>query len=146
MSFIFDCILSSYLLVASLTIWCAQTTPRSVTVETGLETVLRSQSPGVRPAKTALSVVEPALASLPHALGSLGCLIAALALTIGAPFELRYAAVAVFGVAAYLILINLSHLIEDWQNGVSAAQMVCVRSLLPAILASPMLVAGLRLI
>ena len=58
----------------------------------------------------------------------------------------RYAAIAAFGVALYLILINLTHLIEDWQHGVPVEKMMCVRSLLPAILASPMVFAGMRLI
>lgn len=142
MSFAFDCLLTGYLLVASLTIWCAQATTTVLTVTTG-----PVPAHGPRAAGSAiLRYVEPGLASLPHALGSLGCLIGALSLSVGAPFDLHYAAIAVFGVALYLVLINLTHLIEDWQNGVTVSQMVCLRSLLPAILASPMLLAGLRLI
>ena len=146
MSFAFDCLLASYLVLASLTIWCAQAVTRLIAVEGGLEPADGPAATRVNPARALLRIVEPCLASLPHALGSLACFIAALSLTIGAPFDLRYAAVAVFGVALYLILINLTHLIEDWQLGVPAGKMLCVRSLLPALLAMPMLLAGLRLL
>jgi len=145
-SFAFDCLLAAYLLLASLTIWCAQATTTVLTVKAGPEPASGFNLPGTGAAQAILRVVEPGLASLPHALGSLGCLIAAFSLIVGAPFDIRYAAIAAFGVALYLILINLTHLIEDWQEGVPIAKMVCVRSLLPSILASPMLLAGMRLI
>ena len=146
MSFAFDCLLASYLLLASLTIWCAQATTSLLAVKTQPELNHGPRLPGAGQAQALLRIVEPCLASLPHAMGSLACLIAALSLMIGAPFDLRYAAIAVFAVALYLVLINLSHLIEDWQHGLPARRMMCTRSLLPAILASPMLLAGLRLI
>ena len=146
MSFAFDCLLASYLVLASLTIWCAQATTRLIAVEPGLEPADGRKGLGASQAQALLRIVEPCLASIPHALGSVACLIAALSLTIGAPFDLRYAAIAVFGVALYLVLINITHLVEDWQHGVPARKMMCVRSLLPALLASPMLLAGLRLI
>lgn len=141
-----DCLLASYLLLASLTIWCAQVTTTSMAVETGLEPAHGPHPFRSGQAQALLRAVEPCLASLPHAMGSLACLVAALALLIGTPFDIRYAAIASLGVALYLVLINLTHLIEDWQHGVPVERMVCVRSLLPAILASPMLLAGLRLI
>jgi len=145
-SFAFDCLLSAYLLLASLTIWCAQATTSVLTVTTGPVSAQVS-APGPRFSGTALlRLVEPGLASLPNAMGSLSCLIAAFTLTIGAPFDPRYSAIAVLGVALYLVMVNLSHLIEDWQNGVPVERMACVRSLLPAILATPMMLAGLRLI
>lgn len=142
MSFALDCALAAYLLLASLTIWCAQAATTVLTVATGPVPAHAPQLPGT----AILRIVEPGLASLPNALGSMACLIAALALMVGAPFDIRYAAIAAFGVALYLVLINLTHLIEDWQNGVALERMVCVRSLLPAILASPMILAGMRLI
>ena len=146
MSLAFDCLLASYLLLASLTIWCAQATTTVLTMKAGPEPAHGPRLPGAGQAQAVLRFVEPCLASLPHAMGSLACLVAALSLMIGAPFDIRYAAIAVFGVALYLVLINLTHLIEDWRDGVPARRMMCVRSLLPAILASPMLLAGLRLI
>ena len=146
MSFAFDCLLASYLLLASLTIWCAQATTTVLTVEAKPLPAGGRPGPHQAAAHAALRIVEPALASLPHALGSLGCLVAALALCVGTPFDIRYAAICAFAVALYLVLINLSHLIEDWRAGVPMQQMVCVRSTLPALLAAPMIVAGLRLL
>ena len=142
MSFALDCLLSAYLLLASLTIWCAQATTTVLTVTTGPVSAHGPRLPGT----ALLRLVQPGLASLPNAMGSLSCLIAAFTLTIGAPFDAHYAAIAVLGVALYLVMINLTHLIEDWQSGVPVERMACVRSLLPAILASPMMLAGLRLI
>lgn len=147
MSFAFDCLLASYLLVASLTIWCAQASTVSV-LTVKVDPQLAGGPPVARTGSgpALLRIVEPCLASLPHALGSLACLIAALALCVGTPFDIRYAAICAFAVALYLVLINLSHLIEDWRDGVALGQMVCIRSMLPALLAAPMLMAGLRLI
>jgi len=145
-SFAFDCLLASYLMLASLTIWCAQVTSRLASLDPELETAQGPMALGKRQADAVIRFVEPCLASLPHALGSLACLIGALSLTVGAPFDLRYAAIAVLGVAFYLVLINFTHLTEDWQNGVPARRMVCVRSLLPALLAAPLVLAGLRLL
>lgn len=145
MSFAFDCLLASYLLLASLTIWCAEATSL-LAAKSDLVADRGPRFPGVDQAQAVLRIVEPCLASLPNAMGSLACLVAALSLVIGAPFDLRYAAIAVGAVALYLVLINLTHLIEDWQHGVPAQRMLCVRSLLPAILAAPMVLAGLRLI
>ena len=146
MSFAFDCLLASYLLLSSLTIWCAQSTVTVLTVEAKSLPAGGRPGPAAGAAYAALRVVEPALASLPHALGSLGCLVAALALFAGTPFDIRYAAICAFAVALYLVLINLSHLIEDWRAGVPMQQMVCVRSTLPALLAAPMIIAGFRLL
>ena len=141
MSFAFDCFLAGYLLLASLTIWCAQTTATVLTAKSAPEPAF---GPSL-PASGVLRLVETGVAVLPNALGALGCLVAALALVVGTPFDIRYAAIAALGVALYLMLINIAHLIEDWHHGVPVAQMFCVRSLLPAILSSPMLIAGLRL-
>jgi len=142
----FDCLLAAYLLLASLTIWCAQASITVLIVQTGPVPAHGSGLPVTRSAETVLRVVAQGLAALPYGLGSLACLVAALALLVGTPFDIRYAAIAVFGVALYLTLINLTHLIEDWQHGVPPERMLCVRSLLPAVLALPMVLAGLRLI
>ena len=98
------------------------------------------------PGEALLRLVEPAILSIPHALGSLGLLIAGLALLVGTPFDIRYAAVCALTVALYLGVINLSFLIEDWQRGVTVQRMLNVRSLLPTCFATPMLLAGLRLL
>ena len=71
MSFALDCLLTSYLLLASLTIWCAQATSTVFTVQTGPVPAHGPRPPGFRPAQALLRIVEPSLASLPHALGSL---------------------------------------------------------------------------
>jgi len=141
-SFTFDCLLASYLLLASLTIWCARSTSALAAVKTGVQT---ADGPAVS-SESLLRRVEPAILSLPHALGSLGLLIAGLALLVGTPFDIRYAGVCALSVALYLAVINLSFLIEDWQRGVALQRMLCVRSLLPTCFAAPMLVAGLRLL
>ncbi len=142
MSFALDCLLASYLLLASLTIWCARSTSSAAVVKTGVQT---ADGP-VLPGEALLRMVEPAVMSLPHALGSLGLLIAGLALLVGTPFDIRYAAICAMSVALYLGVINLSYLIEDWQRGVTVQRMLNVRSLLPSCFALPMLVAGLRLL
>ncbi len=129
------------MLLASLTIWCARATASLIPVKTGAQT---ADGP-VMPGEALLRLIEPAVVSLPHALGSLGCLIAGLALLVGTPFDIRYAAIAGLGVALYLAVINLAYLIEDWQRGVALQRMLCVRSLLPSCFAAPMLIAGLRL-
>ena len=118
MSFAFDCLLATYLLLASLTIWCAQATTSLITVTIDAEPAVGPRMPGAGKAGALLRMLEPSLASLPHALGSVSCLVAALALVVGTPFDIHYAAIAALGVALYLILINISHLIEDWQHGV----------------------------
>jgi hypothetical protein len=141
-SFAFDCLLASYLLLASLTIWCARSTTSLIPVKTGAQTADGPTMPG----EALLRLVEPAIASTPHALGSLGLLVAGLALLVGTPFDIRYAAICALSVALYLAVINLSFLIEDWQRGVAVQRMLCVRSLLPSVFAAPMLVAGLRLL
>lgn len=141
-SFAFDCVLASYLLLASLTIWCAQARVTAFPVETP---ALPGASDAPDPTRM-LRIVEPAVASIPHALGSLACMVAALALVMGTPFDPRYAAVGALAVSLYLMLLNLSHLIEDWDAGVTLAETACVRSLLPTLLGLPMLVAGLRLL
>jgi hypothetical protein len=141
-SFALDCFLAGYLLLASLTIWCGQTRSSLIGIK-GAQVV---DGPGPAHAGLAvLRVVEPALASLPHALGSLACLIAGLAFLVGTPFDIRYAAIGALAVALYLLVVNLAFLIEDWQRGVALQRMLCVRSLLPSCFAAPMLVAGLRL-
>ena len=129
------------MLLASLTIWCARSSASIIPVESAAQTAAGPVLAG----QAVLRLVEPALASLPHALGSLGCLIAGLALLVGTPFDIRYAAIAGLGVALYFGVINLAYLIEDWHRGVTLQRMLCVRSLLPACFAAPMLVAGLRL-
>ena len=134
--------MASYLLLASLTIWCARSTSSVAVVKTGVQTADGPAMPG----QALLRLVEPAIMSIPHALGSLGLLIAGLALLVGTPFDIRYAAVCALSVARYLAVINLSFLIEDWQRGVTLQRMLCVRSLLPSCFAAPMLVAGLRLL
>jgi hypothetical protein len=141
-SFAFDCLLASYLLLASLTIWCARSSTSLVPVKTGVQTADGPTMPG----EALLRLVEPAIASTPHALGSLGLLVAGLALLVGTPFDIRYAAVCALAVSLYLAVVNLSFLIEDWQRGVAVERMLCVRSLLPTCFAAPMLVAGLRLL
>jgi hypothetical protein len=141
-SFAFDCLLASYLLLASLTIWCARSTSTMARVKTGVQTADGPTMPG----EALLRRVEPAIMSVPHALGSLGLLVAGLALLVGTPFDIRYAGICALAVALYLAVINLSFLIEDWQRGVALQRMVCVRSLLPTLFAGPMLVAGLRLL
>ena len=146
MSLAFDCLLASYLLLASLTIWCAQSTASVYSIATDTQLAGASRLRHAGSVQAALRAITPCLAALPHALGSLGCLIAALALLVGTPFDIRYAAVGVLAVGLYFLMINLSHLIEDWHNGVSPRRMVCVRSLLPALLSAPMLLAGLRLL
>jgi hypothetical protein len=134
------------MLLASLTIWCSQTTLSVVSVPAGPQPADGMGLTAPSPAMVVVRYVEPALASLPHALGSLSCLVAGLALLVGTPFDQRYAAIAAFGVALYLVMINLSHLIEDWQNGVAPGRMLCTRSLLPTLVAAPMLLSGLRLL
>ena len=134
--------MASYLLLASLTIWCARSTTSAAVVKTGVQT---ADGP-VLPGEALLRLVEPAVMSLPHALGSLGLLIAGLALLVGTPFDIRYAAICALSVALYLGVINLSYLIEDWQRGVTVQRMLNVRSLLPSCFAAPMLLAGLRLL
>ena len=134
--------MASYLLLASLTIWCARSTSSVAVVKTGVQTADGPAMPG----QALLRLFEPAIMSIPHALGSLGLLIAGLALLVGTPFDIRYAAVCALSVALYLAVINLSFLIEDWQRGVTLQRMLCVRSLLPSCFAAPMLVAGLRLL
>jgi hypothetical protein len=141
-SFAFDCLMASYLLLASLTIWCARSTTSVASVKTGVQTADGPAMPG----EALLRLVEPAVTSIPHALGSLGLLIAGLALLVGTPFDIRYAAICALAVSLYLAVINLSFLIEDWQRGVALQRMLCVRSLLPTLFGAPMLVAGLRLL
>jgi hypothetical protein len=137
-----DCLLASYLLVASLTIWCARSTSAAAVIKTGVQTADGPAFAG----EALLRKVEPVLASIPHALGSFGLLVAGLALLVGTPFDIRYAAICVMAVALYLTVINLSYLIEDWQRGVAVKRMLNIRSLLPACFAAPMLAAGLRLL
>ena len=146
MTVVIDGLLAGYLLLASLTIWCAQANGRQIAVKVDRQLAGGPQLAPRVAGMAVLRIVEPCLASLPHALGSLGCLIAALALLVGTPFDIHYAAISAFAVALYLVLVNLSHLIDDWRDGVAVARMLCVRSLLPALLASPMLLAGLRLL
>lgn len=135
--------MASYLLLASLTIWCARNTATAFQLKTGPQ--IADGPSWISSTSALLRIVEPALASLPHVLGSLACLVAGLALCVGAPFDLRYAAVGALAVALYLTVVNLAYLIEDWQRGVPLVRMLCVRSLLPACFAAPMLMAGLRL-
>lgn len=141
LSYALDCLLASYMLLASLTIWCARSSVSLVPVPAQGRPV--GAAPGA--GRAMLRIVEPTLMSLPNALGSLGCLVAGLALIQGAPFDIRYAAIGAMAVALYLAVINLSYLIEDWQRGVEIQRMACVRSLLPTCFAAPMLLSGLRL-